>query len=129
MKISLIVTALVGAIALSGCVSVLMSPVSGALAKARASNEKLLDKTETATGVFKDNLTIDENSIKYEDDALKYIAHDKNGNIYKCNYSSIVGNESDALCTKLSPDGNSGGDSGKQSSNCNALLKAAGKCD
>lgn len=91
------------------------------------SEDDYLDRAESATGVDKSQLTLDKDSITSNLGSVNYDVYDKQGNRYKCGFSSgmPVVYESASLCTKISKDGSkSSGNKG----NCNALLKAAGKC-
>ncbi len=99
----------------------------GMVSQGVTSDDTYLDRAESATGVEKSQLTLDKDSISSDVDSVKFSVYDKQGNRYKCYYSSALPGlyESDAICTKISKDGKvSGGNQG----NCNALLKAAGKC-
>lgn len=100
----------------SGC-----GMISGAI----VSDEELLDKAETATGIARSNLSIVSESKDPSIDAVNYQVTDREGNLYKCYYTSIVAVDSDAICTKISKDGTA---QPANSGNCNALLRAAGKC-
>ena len=93
-------------------------------ASVNVSDEKLLDKVETATGIVQSNLTVVPGSKEATAMHLYYKVQDKQSNVYKCYYMKAMFSESDALCTKLNADGSEE----KISTNCNELLKAAGKC-
>ena len=89
--------------------------------------DEYLDRAESATGVDKSLLTLDKDSIRSGLGEVNFDVYDKKGSRYKCYYTSgmPVVYESSAICTKISKDGTqSSGNKG----NCNALLKAAGKC-
>lgn len=94
-------------------------------ATTNVSDEKLLDKAESATGVVKSNLSVVPNSKEASGTDLNFKVQDKSQNIYKCYYMKFLWNESDAICTKLNADGSAGN---ANTANCNDLLKAAGKC-
>lgn len=97
----------------------------GMVSSAITSDETLLDKAETATGIAKENLTLVENSKDPSLDAVNFSVKDKQGNLYKCYFTSAVAVTSDAICSKISKDGTV---ENANDGNCNALLKAAGKC-
>ena len=88
--------------------------------------DKLLDKTESATGVLKENLKIVNGSVSSSFDTVNYKAVDNKGSVYKCYYTRSFFVESDSLCTKLD---NDGVESKKISADSNTLLKAAGRCN
>ena len=105
------------ACALGGC---------GFIKKPMTSEATLLDRAEMATGVEKSNLSVVPDSVR-----------SKNGDIYRCYFTSALVVDSDALCTKIG--GAEGTKSSKNSTksskpsmkgskDCNALLKKAGKC-
>lgn len=89
------------------------------------SDAALLDKAKFATGVRKENLVVVKDSITSSIDAVQYKVQDKKGNVYRCYFTSAVAITSDALCSKLSDDGS---EKPASEGNCNALLKAAGRC-
>ena len=101
---------------LSGC---------GMLSAQITSEDTILDKAETATGIAKTNLKIVPGSIESSLDAVNFKATDHNGNLYKCYFTSAIAVTSDAICSKLTKDGK---EEPTNKGNCNALLKAAGKC-
>ena len=94
-------------------------------ATTNVSDEKLLDKAESATGVVKNNLSVVPGSKEASGTDLNFKVQDKSQNVYKCYYMKFLWNESDAICTKLNADGSV---SNANAANCNDLLKAAGKC-
>lgn len=104
------------ACALGGC---------GFIKKPMTSDDTLLDRAEMATGVEKSNLSVVPNSVKSEIDSVHYKVRSKNGDLYRCYFSSVIVVDSDALCTKI---GGAEGTKGSNGGNCNALLKKAGKC-
>ena len=83
---------LAGAVVLTGC---------GMVSSAIVSDETLLDKAETATGVAKENLTLVSESKDASLDAVNFKVTDKQGNLYKCYFTSAVAVTSDAICTKI----------------------------
>ena len=116
------------ACALGGC---------GFIKKPMTSEATLLDRAEMATGVEKSNLSVVPDSVRSEIDSVHYKVRSKNGDIYRCYFTSALVVDSDALCTKIG--GAEGTKSSKNSTksskpstkgskDCNALLKAAGKC-
>ena len=96
----------------------------GVISKSFSSDDKLLDKAEFATGVKKENLRLDKESVSSGLLDVYYNVYDKQNNKYRCYYGTNLVIDSDAICSKITEDG---GD-GKTSGNCNELLKAAGKC-
>ena len=109
------------ACALGGC---------GFIKKPMTSEATLLDRAEMATGVEKSNLSVVPDSVRSEIDSVHYKVRSKNGDIYRCYFTSALVVDSDALCTKIvGTEGiKSSKNSTKGSKDCNALLKAAGKC-
>jgi len=116
------------ACALGGC---------GFIKKPMTSEATLLDRVEMATGVEKSNLSVVPDSVRSEIDSVHYKVRSKNGDIYRCYFTSALVVDSDALCTKIV--GAEGTKSSKNSTksskpsmkgskDCNALLKKAGKC-
>ena len=82
-----------------------LSVLFAGCASVSVSDEKLLDKAETATGVVKSNLTVVPGSKEASGMDLYFRVQDKQSNIYKCYYAKAMFSESDALCTKLTSDG------------------------
>ena len=116
------------ACALGGC---------GFIKKPMTSEATLLDRAEMATGVEKSNLSVVPDSVRSEIDSVHYKVRSKNGDIYRCYFTSALVVDSDAHCTKIGgAEGTkssknstkSSKPSTKDSKGCNALLKAAGKC-
>lgn len=109
------------ACALGGC---------GFIKKPMTSETTLLDRAEMATGVEKSNLSVVPDSVRSEIDSVHYKVRSKNGDIYRCYFTSALVVDSDALCTKIvgAEGTKSSKNSTKTSKDCNALLKAAGKC-
>jgi len=109
------------ACALGGC---------GFIKKPMTSEATLLDRAEMATGVEKSNLSVVPDSVRSEIDSVHYKVKSKNGDIYRCYFTSALVVDSDALCTKIggAEGTKSSKPSTKGSKDCNALLKAAGKC-
>lgn len=93
----------------------------------------LLDKAEMATGVRQSELTL----IKREGsiDSVEYSVETKDGDVYRCYFTSLVAINSDAVCKKINTSKKFKGtkssikqNSKKENQKCNALLRAAGKC-
>ena len=99
----------------------------GMVSQGITSDDSYLDKAESAIGIDKSQLTLDKDSVKGGIDAVNFDVYDKQGNRYKCYFGSglPVVYESSALCTKISKDGTA---TPANKGNCNALLKAAGRC-
>lgn len=97
----------------------------GMISEQVTSEDSMLDKAETATGIAKFNLKLVEGSVDSSLDAVNFKVTDQDGNLYKCYFTSAIAVTSDALCTKISKDGKA---EPANQGNCNALLKAAGKC-
>lgn len=74
----------------------------GMVSSAVTSDESLLDRAETSTGVAKENLTLVENSKDASLDAVRFSVKDKQGNLYKCYFTSAVAVTSDTICSKIS---------------------------
>ena len=96
-------------------------------------DEILLDKAEMATVVRQSELTL----IKREGsiDSVEYSVETKDGDVYRCYFTSLVAINSDAVCKKINTSKKFKGtkssikqNSKKENQKCNALLKAAGKC-
>lgn len=99
----------------------------GLVAKTVSSEDSYLDKAEFAVGIKKENLSIVPGSITSSIDSVHFTVTDKKNNYYKCYYTTLMSViDSDALCTKIRNDGSE--DKVGSVPNCNALLKAAGKC-
>ncbi|APZ07737.1 hypothetical protein FJP64_22230 [Kosakonia cowanii] len=109
MKNITILSTLLISLGLSGC---------GMVDNAVRGDESLKEKAAFALGTTSDKITI--SNRKADIDSVKFNATTK-GKVYQCYYTS-AGISSDALC---SPTDGSGLPAGSQ---CNALLKAAGKC-
>lgn len=118
------------AFALTGC---------GAISQKMTSNEDLLDKAEFATGIEAKNLTVIPNSVHGELDAVHFKVKTNKGATYRCYFTSAIAVTSDAVCTKIGAKDEAknaktekaakkAGKNQSQSSDCNALLRAAGRC-
>lgn len=98
---------------LSGC---------GVIDKQASTEESFKEKASFSIGALPNEITIsDVNSSGFS--TVTFNAEANNVK-YKCYYESLVAVKSDAICTKLN--GNS--DTKGASDQCNALLKAAGRC-
>jgi hypothetical protein len=98
-------------------------------ASAAVTSDALEDRTSRALGLEKGQYTISDR----QDDgtATRYMVSTKSGKRYSCTVAgsfSVTGRVvSDAICTEMGrPAGST--NSGTNNPNCNALLKAAGKC-
>ena len=102
----------------------------GAIGKATSSEASLLDKAEMATGVSADTLKVVPNSVKAKIDSVHYKVETSKGQLYRCYYTTLVGAmDSDAVCTKIGKgEPVKAGHSTSETGNCNALLRAAGRC-
>lgn len=98
----------------------------GFIKKPMTSEATLLDRAEMATGIDKSNLTVVPDSVRSEIDSVHYKVRSKNGDLYRCYFSSVIVVDSDVLCTKIV--GAAGSTGSGKGGNCNALLKKAGKC-
>ncbi len=122
MKIITLGFVAAAALSLAGC---------GAIGKATSSEASLLDKAESATGVAQSQLVLVPDSVKAKIDSVHYQVKTKKGTLYKCYYTTLVGAlDSDAVCQEISADGKAKAAKGtkKSGGECNALLKAAGRC-
>lgn len=114
--------AAVAVAAVSGC---------GHIGKSMASNEKLLDKAEFATGIERSQLEVVEGSVNGTMDSVEFRVKSKNGKLFRCYYTTALWIQSDALCTAIDSTGKAYEDQkskARESGNCNALLRAAGRC-
>lgn len=85
------------------------------------SDNSIKEKTAFALGTTADNVTI--SNISKDFDSVKFNATYKK-KVYQCYYSTVLVTTSDVLCSPT--DGKS---SLPQTAQCNALTKAAGKCN
>lgn len=120
-KLWILVAATVGVGVLSGC---------GAIGKATSSESALLDKAELATKISADSLQLVPDSVHAKLDSVHFKVQTKKGQLYRCYYTTIVGAlDSDAVCTKIGRGDTVETDkNARETVNCNALLKAAGRC-
>lgn len=141
MKHTLTLLCAAALLSLTGC---------AAIDKATTSEATLLDKAELATGIEASQLSVVPGSVQGTLDAVEYKVQTKKGRVYRCYYTSMVAVKSDALCTAISKDGQAQKAAKTQkalkkttetqkttkqskpatesSSECNALLRAAGRC-
>lgn len=120
LKISL--SMIIASLMLSGC---------GHIGKSIATDETMLDKAEFATGIDRSQLSVIEGSVEGTMDSVQYRVKAKNGKVFRCYYTTILYTTSDALCTPIDKDGTAMEQQKKKNredGNCNALLKAAGRC-
>lgn len=91
-------------------------------------DEVLLDKAEMVIGVRQSELTL----IKREGsiDSVEYSVETKDGDVYRCYFTSLVAINSDAVCKQIgaSKKVKHSAKPKEREANCNALLRAAGKC-
>jgi len=113
-KILLAVSTLAVAMTLTSC---------GHVSNAVLSDEMLLEKAEFATGIDRDNLTLDSRSGSL--DSVEYTVKSNKGEKFRCYFTSAVAITSDAICQEISANGKK---KSRKGGNCNALLRAAGKC-
>ena len=100
----------------------------GVISKGTSSDNKMLDKAEFATGIDRSQLSIVPDSVTGDLDSVNYKVKTKSGQIYRCYFTSVVAVDSDAICTPIDKSGNVLKNKKGNKGNCNALLKAAGKC-
>ncbi|TKD45573.1 hypothetical protein FCG41_03855 [Azotobacter chroococcum] len=93
----------------------------GVLDNAVRSEEDIKEKAAFALGTTPDKVTI--SNRRSEIDSVRFNATTQ-GKVFQCYYAT-AGISSDAIC---SPTDGSSLPSTSQSTNCNALLKAANKC-
>ena len=116
------VAVLAAALTLSAC---------GHIAKETTSADTMLDKAEFETGIDRKNLRVVEGSIEGSMDAVHYKVKAKNGLNFRCYFTSALAVTSDAICTPIDGDGKAfkkQKEKAAKSGNCNALLRAAGRC-
>ena len=126
---------------ISGCSVIGVGSTIAMLGKSgNTTDENLLDKAEMALGISKNNLEIDRASVTDENREVRFKVIDSQNNEYRCYFTYVGDNESDAICNEISSLNNSGDkkksgtkNTNKKKSkspkaNCNELLKAAGKC-
>ncbi len=110
-KILFAVSTLAATLALTSC---------GHVSNAVLSDDVLLDKAEFATGIDRDKLTLESRSGSI--DSVEYTVRSGKTK-YRCYFTSAVAINSDAICQPIN-----GNKKSKKSGNCNALLRAAGRC-
>ena len=91
----------------------------------------MLEKAEFATGISADKLKIVEGSVSGSLDAVNYKVKARNGQVYRCYFTSAIAVTSDALCTPIDSTGKAFRAQKKKDAKegrCNALLRAAGRC-
>lgn len=104
--------------------SALMLASCGHVSNAVMSDDVLLEKAEFATGIDRNNLSLVSRSGSIQ--AVEYTVKSNKGAKFRCYFTSVVAVvNSDAICQEISADGKK---KSKKAGNCNALLKAAGRC-
>ncbi len=109
---------------------VLLTGLVAGCASVAVNNDAIEKNTASALGLEKGSFTISNR----EDDGIKtsYLVKTNAGTKYTCYVTgtvSVVGRVvSDAICTEMNKSGNQPSGSGTSTA-CNALLKAAGKCN
>jgi hypothetical protein len=98
--------------------TVTMLAACGTIDNAVRSDESIQEKAAFALGTTPEKVVI--SNRRSEIDSVKFNAT-VNGRVFQCYYTT-AGISSDALCSPTD------GKPAPASSNCNALLKAAGKC-
>lgn len=99
--------------------------------KAMATDDQMLDKAEFATGIDRSQLSIVKESVKGSIDSVEYKVKSKNGKTFRCYFTTALLVQSDAICTAIDKTGKAFDQQKKKAredGNCNALLKAAGRC-
>lgn len=96
----------------------------GHVSNAVLSEQDLLDKAEFATGISRDQLTLVERAGSL--DAVEYRVATKKGRQLRCYFTSALAVTSDAVCQEITKDGKK--TTKQKKDDCNALLRAAGKC-
>lgn len=121
-KIALASFAIAAALSMTAC---------GHIQKEISSEEMMLDKAEFATGISAKNLKIVEGSVSGSLDAVNYKVKARNGQVYRCYFTSAIAITSDALCTPIDATGKAFRQQKKKDAKegrCNELLRAAGRC-
>lgn len=112
-------------------VAILSITACGHIQKSMVSDEMLLDKAEFATGISANKLSIVPGSIRAELDSVHYKVKAPNGTVYRCYFTTVIANTSDALCSAIDDSGKAFDAQKKKNAKegrCNDLLKAAGRC-
>jgi len=117
MKLKLITACSVALTVLSGC---------GIIEKQVASEESLQQKASFAIGTQPSNI-----SITNVQSGLEKITFDAeaNGSQYSCYYTTVIAVKSDAICKKMGAQTDPKPTTEESQGECNALLKAAGRCE
>ncbi len=102
-----------------------------ACASVAVTNDALEDRTSRALGLEKGQYTISDRVD--EGTGTRYLVQTKSAKKFSCTVGgsfSVMGRVvSDAICTEMNrPAGAAPAPSNSSNSNCNALLRAAGKC-
>ena len=109
--------------------SIALLSACGHIGKAISNEDALLDKAEFATGINKKYLKVVPNSVKAEIDSVHYQVKTQPGAYYRCYYTTVVAVTSDAVCKRIGATEARQTQAKKAKSNCNALLRAAGRCE
>lgn len=117
MKLKLIAVCSIALTVLSGC---------GIIEKQIASNESLQEKAAFAIGTQPSNISI--SNVQSGLEEITFDA-DANGSQYKCYYTTVIAVKSDAICRKMGAKTDPKTKTEESQGECNALLKAAGRCD
>ncbi|EEP5037173.1 hypothetical protein HBY97_004586 [Salmonella enterica] len=117
MKLKLIAACSVALTVLSGC---------GIIEKQVASDESLQEKAAFAIGTQPRNI-----AISNVQSGLEKITFDAeaNGSQYSCYYTTVIAVKSDAICKKMGAQADTKPATEESQGECNALLKAAGRCE
>ena len=111
--------------------AVLSLTACGHIQKEMSSEEMMLDKAEFATGITAKNLKIVPDSVRAEIDSVHYKVKARNGNTFRCYFTSAIAVTSDAICTPIDGSGKAFKNQKKKAAKegrCNELLRAAGRC-
>ena len=116
MKLKFVAAYSVALTVLSGC---------GIIEKQITNDESLQEKAAFAIGTHPSNI-----SISNVQSGLYKVTFDAdaNGSQYRCYYTTTITVRSDALCTKMGPKIAPKPTTEESQGECNALLKAAGRC-
>lgn len=111
--------------------AVLSLTACGHIQKEISSEADMLDKAEFATGIDARNLRIVEGSVSGSINSVNYKVKAKNGQVYRCYFTSALAVTSDAICTPIDKDGKAFKKQKaktRSDGKCNDLLRAAGRC-
>ncbi|HGS4477205.1 TPA: hypothetical protein ACMDNN_003360 [Vibrio cholerae] len=117
MKLKFVAACSVALTVLSGC---------GIIEKQVASDESLQEKAAFAIGTQPSNISI--SNVQSGLEKITFDA-DANGSQYSCYYTTVIAVKSDAICKKMGPKTAPKPTMEESQGECNALLKAAGRCE